>query len=119
MSERGRVRLALSGVLLALGLSAVVSSCRSVLDLDGYEDGTEALCTLLVRCFSGKGLTDCRGHVQGRFFAAQETSQASWLEYLDGNHCLADCESALRCLDEPPVCAGRRVSCATKEECCG
>src|SRR5690348_17080652 len=107
----------------ALGCMAAgiwfAASCTQVLDLDGYEDAAASLCEMLDRCFGRAGYKDCEDTVKGRLESASDTSTHDWLAYYGDNHCLADCTSAWKCLDVPPVCLGKAKSCNIDEDCCG
>src|SRR5262245_44181356 len=109
--------------LLALSILAAVlpvaGSCTRILGLEDFEDTTEALCAELDRCYGTSGLKDCRAHVRGRLAASPTEAVAKWLEYFGDSHCLVSCESALRCLDEPPICAGGGADCRVEQQCCG
>ena len=116
-----RARLAAASLVLALGaLGTSATSCRGVV-VGKNEDGVEALCELLERCY-GQDAPGC-ADLDARFATAKTSVSDEFLSAVVANKCLDGCSAAKICWDQPPVCTSaedaKASPCSHPQDCCG
>ena len=95
-----------------------LSSCVSVLGLEGYGSAIAALCDMHNGTCKGS-YPDCTSRAEKRLTNADEAVRAGWLVNFVDNRCLDQCLENWNCLDSTPICGARGSSCNVAEECCG
>ncbi len=110
--------MAAAWLALVLGLTMGLGSCTAVLNLDGYGNVADEMCSLLDRCYPKSDTVGCLRILEKNLDGATLDARAEWLDSFTRFNCLESCSAGRHCLNVPPLCA-LAGACVRRQDCCG